>query len=96
MAAALLDFSTPHVLRTRREYRAAAREIDALLDAGARRGTPPGSYPASGRGWNQGARGTTDCGWRVLYTPPHASWLDQAELLLRAFTDRYLAHLDVP
>ena len=33
---------------------------------------------------------------RVLYTPPHASWLDQAELLLRAFGARYLAHLDVP
>ena len=33
---------------------------------------------------------------RVLYTPAHASWLDQAELLLRAFGDRYLAHLDVP
>lgn len=27
---------------------------------------------------------------RVLCTPPHASWLDQAELLLRAFTDQYL------
>jgi hypothetical protein len=33
---------------------------------------------------------------RVLHTPAHASWLDQAELLLRAFSDRYLAHLDVP
>ncbi len=33
---------------------------------------------------------------RVLYTPPRASWLDQAELLLRAFADRYLAPLDVP
>jgi len=33
---------------------------------------------------------------RVLYTPPRASWLDQAELLLRAFSDRYLTHLDVP
>jgi hypothetical protein len=32
----------------------------------------------------------------VRYTPAHASWLDQAELLLRAFSDRYLAHLDVP
>jgi len=27
---------------------------------------------------------------RVLYTPPHASWLNQAELLLRAFSERYL------
>jgi len=27
---------------------------------------------------------------RVLFTPPHASWLDQAELLLRAFSQRYL------
>ncbi|WP_232293602.1 IS630 family transposase, partial [Stigmatella aurantiaca] len=27
---------------------------------------------------------------RVLFTPAHASWLDQAELLLRAFEARYL------
>lgn len=27
---------------------------------------------------------------RVLMTPAHASWLNQAELLLRAFADRYL------
>jgi hypothetical protein len=27
---------------------------------------------------------------RVLVTPAHASWLNQAELLLRSFTDRYL------
>lgn len=27
---------------------------------------------------------------RSLLTPVHASWLDQAELLLRAFTERYL------
>lgn len=33
---------------------------------------------------------------RALFTPPHASWLNQAELLLRAFGDRYLALLDVP
>ena len=33
---------------------------------------------------------------RVLYTPARASWLDQAELLLRAFDDRYLRRLDVP
>ena len=32
---------------------------------------------------------------RVLSTSVHASWLDQAELLLRAFGDRYLTHLDV-
>lgn len=30
-------------------------------------------------------------GWvRVLLTPPHASWLNQGELLLRAFAERYL------
>jgi hypothetical protein len=30
-------------------------------------------------------------GWvRVLPTPPHASWLNQGELLLRAFAQRYL------
>jgi transposase len=27
---------------------------------------------------------------QVLFTPSHASWLNQAELLLRAFADRYL------
>jgi hypothetical protein len=27
---------------------------------------------------------------RTLVTPPHASWLNQAELLLRAFSERYL------
>jgi hypothetical protein len=32
--------------------------------------------------------------WRALYTPAHASWLNQAELLLRAFTDKYLDRLD--
>ena len=35
----LLDFSTPHVLRNAREYRAAVSEIDGLLDADPRRGT---------------------------------------------------------
>lgn len=39
MATAMLDFTTPHVLRNAREYRAAVREIDALLDAEVRRGT---------------------------------------------------------
>jgi len=32
--------------------------------------------------------------FRPLYTPAHASWLNQAELLLRAFTDRYLKHFE--
>ena len=31
---------------------------------------------------------------RVLYTPAHASWLKQAELLLRAFTAKYLTRFD--
>jgi transposase len=31
---------------------------------------------------------------RVLYTPAQASWLNQAELLLRAFTAKYLARFD--
>ena len=31
---------------------------------------------------------------RVLVTPPHASWLNQAELLLRAFSARYLQRGD--
>lgn len=28
--------------------------------------------------------------WRPRYTPPHASWLNQAELLIGAFSRRYL------
>lgn len=32
MAATTLDFSRPHVLRNAREYKAAAAEIDGLLD----------------------------------------------------------------
>lgn len=35
----LLDFSTPHVLRNAREYRAAVSEIDQLLDADPKRGS---------------------------------------------------------
>jgi DDE superfamily endonuclease len=31
---------------------------------------------------------------QVFYTPPHASWLNQAELLLRAFSDKYLKRFD--
>jgi hypothetical protein len=31
---------------------------------------------------------------RLLYTPVYASWLNQAELLLRAFTDKYLDRFD--
>lgn len=31
---------------------------------------------------------------RVLYTPAHASWLNQAELLRRAFTAKYLDRFD--
>jgi HTH-type transcriptional regulator/antitoxin HigA len=38
-AATTLDFSTPHVLRNAREYRAAVVEIDRLLDADPKRGT---------------------------------------------------------
>ena len=34
-----LDFAKPHVLRNAQEYRAAVREIDALLDTDPRRGT---------------------------------------------------------
>lgn len=37
--ATMLDFSTPHVLRNAREYRAAVAEIDRLLDADPKRGT---------------------------------------------------------
>lgn len=38
-AETALDFSTPHVLRNTREYRAAVAEIDRLLDADPKRGT---------------------------------------------------------
>jgi Predicted transcription regulator containing HTH domain len=37
--ATMLDFSTPHVLRNAKEYKAAVVEIDRLLDADPRRGT---------------------------------------------------------
>lgn len=36
----VLDFSTPHVLRNAREYRAAVREIGRLLDANPSHGSP--------------------------------------------------------
>ena len=39
MGATVLDFSTPHVLRNAKEYRAAVQEIDQLLDADPKRGT---------------------------------------------------------
>ena len=32
----------------------------------------------------------SDGWWRSRFTPVHASWLDQAELLLDAFSGRYL------
>ena len=35
----VLDFSTPHVLRNAREFKAAVAEIDQLLDEDAKRGT---------------------------------------------------------
>jgi hypothetical protein len=37
---------------------------------------------------------TNHARFRPLYTPVHASWLNQAELLLRAFTDKYLKHFE--
>lgn len=37
--ATVLDFSTPHVLRNGREYKAAVSEIDQLLDTDPKRGT---------------------------------------------------------
>jgi len=42
MATAALDFTTPHVLRNAREYKAAVAEIDRLVDAGARDRTREG------------------------------------------------------
>lgn len=40
MATTTLDFSTPHVLRTVREYNAAVAEVDRLLDANPKKGSP--------------------------------------------------------
>lgn len=68
----------------RRPYRSAAR-IHLILDNG-----------ASHIAYETRCRLAALPRLRVLYTPAHASWLDQAELLLRAFGDRYLTHLDVP
>lgn len=39
MATVALDFTTPHVLRNAREYKAAVAEIDRLVDTGARNRT---------------------------------------------------------
>lgn len=39
MGATTLDFSTPHVLRTVREYNAAVEEVDRLLDTNPKKGT---------------------------------------------------------
>lgn len=39
---AILDFTTPHLLRTAREYKAAVAEIDCLLDANPPPPTPTG------------------------------------------------------
>jgi hypothetical protein len=33
---------------------------------------------------------------RAFYTPPHASWLNHAAWLLRAFSDKYLRRFDSP
>lgn len=38
-ATTTLDFSTPHVLRTVREYNAAVAEVDRLLDAKVKKGS---------------------------------------------------------
>ena len=40
MATRALDFSTPHVLRTVREYNAAVAEVNRLLDMNPKKGTP--------------------------------------------------------
>ena len=40
MTTTWLDFSTPHVLRNAKEYRAAVAEVDRLLDVDPTRGTP--------------------------------------------------------
>jgi hypothetical protein len=74
----------PERVLARRCYRRAAR-IHLILDNG-------GSYIA----YATRAALAAIPRLRVLHTPPHASWLDQAELLLRPFSDRYLTHLDVP
>jgi HTH-type transcriptional regulator / antitoxin HigA len=39
-ATITLDFSTPHVLRNAREYNAAVAEVEQLLDAKPKKGTP--------------------------------------------------------
>jgi HTH-type transcriptional regulator / antitoxin HigA len=40
MATPVLDFTKPHVLRTVREYNAAVAEVDRLLEANPKRGSP--------------------------------------------------------
>ena len=40
MATTTLDFSTPHVLRSAKEYKAAVAEVDTLLDGDHKKGSP--------------------------------------------------------
>ena len=70
--------------RLLRSYQA-ARRIHLILDNGSSH--IAGTTQACLTNWPR---------LRYLFTPPHASWLNQAELLLRAFGARYLDHLDVP
>lgn len=48
-------------------------------------GDPSHTAAATGEYWRH-----CDRWWRPRFTPPHASWLNQAELLIRAFSRRYL------
>jgi hypothetical protein len=57
-----------------------ARAINLIMDNG------PSHVSAS----TQAFLATLTPPVRVFYTPPHASWLNQAELLLNAFSSRYV------
>lgn len=62
---------------------ARARRIHLIMDNG-----------ASHIDWHTREYLRTHPRYRPIYTPAHASWLNQAELLLRAFTDKYLKHFE--
>ncbi|MBV8228598.1 MAG: transposase [Planctomycetaceae bacterium] len=55
------------------------RGVYLIHDGGPSHITATAEYFAGCHGW-----------WRPRFTPARASWLDQAELLIHAFSDRYL------
>jgi hypothetical protein len=72
-----------HYIRALRQFRRRHRGLEGVFliqDGGASHiAGATADYVAGGRGW-----------WRPRLTPAHASWLNQAEMLAKAFRGRYL------